>query len=317
VQPEHILSFRLMAAECFIADNGTVGKTLMAIQDFFDEYSRDIVDECDENFSVRFELIYTMGTQQPIELSPVRWFLLQQVLDLVHNYAASVAKLLPSSVELHSGDAGTFPRVRLLRADGTKLLMLQVAADIRDNGLDGFRMHRQGETLRQAFCDYITVLDVDEETVQIVENSEFWESSKTSILLLRGVFAGGVLEFVLGQKRWRVDYGLTSRSPPTKLAVPYRAKDSPSLRSEFSHPDVVITLTSLCYYYEGLSNEDMFTAFAHLMKSDRADSNYQDWLKRAPGVPRSFRQLQRCQLEGPTAVHQSRISEPSPGKSCD
>jgi hypothetical protein len=317
VQPEHILSFRLMAAECFIADNGTVGKTLMAIQDFFDEYSRDIVDECDENFSVRFELIYTMGTQQPIELSPVRWFLLQQVLDLVHNYAASVAKLLPSSVELHSGDAGTFPRVRLLRADGTKLLMLQVAADIRDNGLDGFRMHRQGETLRKAFCDYITVLDVDEETVQIVENSEFWESSKTSILLLRGVFAGGVLEFVLGQKRWRVDYGLTSRSPPTKLAVPYRAKDSPSLRSEFSHPDVVITLTSLCYYYEGLSNEDMFTAFAHLMKSDRADSNYQDWLKRAPGVPRSFRQLQRCQLEGPTAVHQSRISEPSPGKSCD
>lgn len=76
VQPEHILSFRLMAPECYIAGKDHVGKTLMATQDYFDEYSRDIVDESDENFSVRFELIYTMGTQQFIELSPDRWFLM-------------------------------------------------------------------------------------------------------------------------------------------------------------------------------------------------------------------------------------------------
>lgn len=46
------------------------------------------------------------------------------------------------------------------------------------------------------------------------------------ILLLRGLFAAGVLEFVFAKKRWRVNYGLDlSRS---KLAVPYHAKDNVS-----------------------------------------------------------------------------------------
>jgi hypothetical protein len=151
--------------------------------------------------------------------------------------------------------------------------------------------------LRKAICDYITVLDVDDEIVQIVENSEFWESSKTTILLLRGVLAGGVLAFVLGQKRWRVNYGLAERSPPTNLAVPYRGKDSPSLRSEFSHPDVVITLTSLCYCYEGLGDEVMFAAFAYLMNSDQADTEYQVWLRDAQDVPQAFRHLQGVNLK--------------------
>jgi hypothetical protein len=296
VQPEHILSFRLMAPECCIAEKDAVGRTLMATQDFFDEYSRDIVDESDENFSVRFELIYTMGAQQPIELSPDRWFLLQ-LLDHVQKSAIHVAEVLPFSIELHSGDDGTFPRMRLLRGDATKLLVLQVAAEIRDNGLGGFQMSRQSEKMRKAVYDYITVLDLDDETVQFVENGEFWGSSKTSILFLRGILAGGVLAFVLGQKRWRVNYGLAERSPPTKLAVPYRAKDNPSLRSEFSHPDVVITLTSLCYYYEGLCDEDMFTAFAHLMNSDQADTEYQVWLRYAPEMPQAFRQLQGVNLK--------------------
>ena len=297
VQPEHILSFRLMAPECFIASNDAVGKTLIATQDFFDEHSRDIVDESDENFSVRFELIYTMGTQQPIELSLERWLLLQQLLDSVLQSAVSVAKTLPSSIEIHPGDAGAFPRVRVLRADGMQLLTLQVAADIRDNGLRGFQMSRQSGKMRKAVFDYITVLNIGEETAQFVENGDFWESSKTSILFLRGILAGGVLAFVLGNKRWRVNYGLASRSPPTKLAVPYRAKDSPSPRSEFSHPDVVIALTSLCYYYEGLKNEDMFTAFAHLVNSDQADTEYQVWLKHAPDVLQAFRQLEGVNLK--------------------
>jgi hypothetical protein len=54
-------------------------------------HARDVVDESDEKFSVRFELIYTMGTQRPIELSPDRWILLQQVLDLVKSLAIEIA----------------------------------------------------------------------------------------------------------------------------------------------------------------------------------------------------------------------------------
>ncbi|KAK5283671.1 hypothetical protein LTR98_011433 [Exophiala xenobiotica] len=73
----------------------------------------------------------------------------------------------------------------------------------------------------------------------------FWaEATSTTLLLLRGLLAGGVLPFALRQERSRVQYGLDPRREPrTRLVVPYQAKDSPTLRSEFSYPDIVIVLT--------------------------------------------------------------------------
>lgn len=61
VQPEHILSFKLMGIECLLNGKPDVGRSLLRTQNFFDMKSRDIVDESDENFSVKFELVYTMG----------------------------------------------------------------------------------------------------------------------------------------------------------------------------------------------------------------------------------------------------------------
>jgi hypothetical protein len=83
VQPEQILSLKLMGLECLITGKDSVGRALLKTQAFFDKYSHDIVDESDENFSVKFELIYTMGDQKSVQLSPERWMLIHQVLDLV------------------------------------------------------------------------------------------------------------------------------------------------------------------------------------------------------------------------------------------
>ena len=97
----------------------------------------------------------------------------------------------------------------------------------------------------------------------------FGKMARNILLLLRGLIAGGVLAFSLGQKRWRVNYSLDSnRQPRTKLAVRYRAKDSPTPRLEFSYPDVIIVRTSLSYYYGGINNNDLFLAFLNLLKSD-------------------------------------------------
>ncbi|KXT10875.1 hypothetical protein AC579_8995 [Pseudocercospora musae] len=298
VQPEHILSLQLMAPECYITGKESVGQSLMETQDFFDEYARDIVDESDENFSVRFELIYTMGMQRSIELSPDRWLLLQQVLDLVRQFAPALAKKFPLSLEIGSKVAGSFPRVRILRPDAEAELLLAVAQRICDFGLSGFQISRQPVKVRRAVYAYITKFDLSSDEIMAVESGAFWtETTRSHLLLLRGIIAGGVLAFTLGQKRWRVNYGLASRQPPTKLAVPYRAKDNPSPRSEFSHPDVVITLTSLCYYYEGLSDEDLFIALGHLMDSDQADIEYQEWVKDSDSLPAAFKQLQGINLK--------------------
>jgi hypothetical protein len=296
VHPEHILSFKLMGLECLMSGKEAVGNSLLSTQQFFDSSSRDIVDESDENFSVKFELVYTMGMQRPIELSPDRWTCIQQVLDLVKMFAPRVKMELPVSIKVNERSPGGFPRTRILRPDAEQQLFRLVAKRICETGLDGFPIARQSEAVRQAVLRYITEPRLTADEIARVENQGpggFWADTTSNIhFLLRGLIAGGVLAFSFGQKRWKVNYGLdATRKPKTKLAVPYRAKDNPTPRSEFSHPDVVIVLTSLSYYYGGLTKSDLFLAFGHLLKSDQADMEYQAWVKDAPDLLPAFHNL--------------------------
>lgn len=296
VQPEHILSFKLMGLECLITDKESVGRSLLLTQHFFETSSRDIVDESDENFSVKFELVYTMGTQRPIEHSPERWVVIQQVLSLVRQFARWAKKDDPDSIDVDERRAGSFPRTRFLRDAAAQKVVSQIVKHICETGFNGFPIARQPDSIRQAVFEYITEPTLTpKQIIQVEAQSEegFWtDATGSTLLLLRGLLAGGVLAFALGQKRWRVNYGLDStRSPGTKLAVPYRAKDSPAPRSEFSHPDVVIVLTSLSVYYEGMNDDELFVAFGHLLKSGHAQDEYQEWVKDVPELSTAFRNI--------------------------
>jgi hypothetical protein len=136
----------------------------------------------------------------------------------------------------------------------------------------------------------------------LVESSRFFDGASIGrILLLRGLFAGSILAFALGQKRRRVNYGIDPhRQTGTKLAVPFRAKDSPTPRSEFSHPDVVITLTCLSYYHGGLDEEALFFTFRLLAKSDNVRTEYHEWTRTAPTLPSSFKTLEGVNLRDRT-----------------
>ncbi|KAF2769520.1 hypothetical protein EJ03DRAFT_362265 [Teratosphaeria nubilosa] len=303
VQPEHILSFQLMALESYINDHEEVGKSVMTMLDFLDCHSRDIVDESDDNFSVRFELVYTIGMQQPTELSPDRWLLLQQVLGIMRSVIPEVLLQFPDCIELTDGPPGSFPRIRILAEAGGDLLIQLLAKRICETRLHGFQVAKESQHYREAICKYITQRSVSETDQRTVEEGQMWSDTiRPKLLVLRGLLACGVLAFAFGQKRWRVDYGFasTSRSPPTRLAVPYRAKDSPAPRSEFSHPDVVMVLTSLSYYYHGLGDDDLFAAFQHIMNSDQRDMEYQEWIKDLDSLPTAFRQLQGVNLKDKT-----------------
>ena len=83
-----------------------------------------------------------------------------------------------------------------------------------------------------------------------------------------------IIPFVLS-KVDRVAFGLLSQAQlyashvPRKrrlLAVPFVGKDTPSRASEFSHPDVVISLTTLAYRYEGLRETDFLVVLRQLKK---------------------------------------------------
>ena len=302
VQPEHILSLKLMCLECFISGKTATGHSLLRTLEFFQTSSRDVVDESDENFSVKFELIYTMGVQRPLELSPERWVVIQQMLDLVRKYAPGVKQMFPQSIEVDERWHGGFPRIRLLRDDAQQELFRRISTDIGENGTNSLPVSRQPQGTREAVLTYALNAELTECQIAAIESegrAGFWtDSTKGPLLLVRGLLAGGVLAFCFRQKRWRVNYGPDqTRNPPTKLSVPYRAKDSPAPRSEFSHPDIVITLTSLSYYYAGLGDDDLILALNHLVKSDQADTEYRAWVDDAPILPPEYHHLVGLNLE--------------------
>jgi hypothetical protein len=151
--------------------------------------------------------------------------------------------------------------------------------------LPSFSFRRFSRMDRQILLQFVTERDINdtiyEQVMHICQHHEGSTSNNSTvlkpILLLRGLLGHGVLLTVLKEKRWRVDYGLdVSRS---MLAVPYRAKDSPSHRAEFGHTDIAICLTCLTYYYEGLTDAQLEASFSQLFKADNPDLEYEEWIK--------------------------------------
>ena len=137
------------------------------------------------------------------------------------------------------------------------LLLERIGRSICGSGLAGFPISRQPEAVRNAVFAYITRADLSGLEIELVEDSgaraSWADSIQPELFLLRSLLAGGILAFAFGRKRWRVNYGLDStRDPLTWLSVPCAAKDMPTPQSEFSHPNVVMFLTSLWYCCNGL-----------------------------------------------------------------
>ncbi|KAL4870316.1 hypothetical protein BDV12DRAFT_195464 [Aspergillus spectabilis] len=285
-----------MCLECmakgsfFITGTQAGGRCLLRILDFFRASSRDVVDESNENFSARFELIYTMGSQRRLEFSPERWIMAQQ-LDPMRRYAPAVKEKFPQSIKVEEQGLGSFPRTRLLYENAALERFRMIADHICNNGIGSLP-----EATRKAVLSYIFNLDLSEQEVAAVEDDSTTsfrtDSTRDPLLLLRGLRAGSVLASCFGQKRWRVNYGPHhTRNPSTSLSVPYRGKDNPAPRPEFSHPDGVVMLTCLSYYCAGLNNDELFSSLRHLIKSGHADIEYQMWVDDSPSLPQAYRQL--------------------------
>jgi hypothetical protein len=81
-----------------------------------------------------------------------------------------------------------------------------------------------------------------------------------------------------------------------------RAKDVPSLKAEFGHPDVMIVLTCLSYYYQGLSRAQLKQCFELLLKSDDPGALYSLWTGKNPNIPATLRQLSSVNTSDPGQV---------------
>lgn len=300
VQPEHLLSLQLMILDLAInnAFENKLASSISSIWHFCHTNARDIVDECDDVFSPKSELIYTIGEQRSIEFSPDRWLIVQELLKLVQQFIPQVKEEAPGALVVDSLGAGRFPHIRFTEKGAWERLSEKICRHICDEGLPG--LPTKYPDLHGAMMRYISKLEVQRHDIHQIQQHKLLNPTTSSILLLiRGMLAYGVLQYSL-EKRYRANYGLDiSRTPATLLAVPYRGKDCPAPRSEYSHQDMVIVLTCLSYYYGGLSEENFSIAVNRLLQLDQATIEYQLWVKSAPTLPRAYHQLDGVNWDDP------------------
>ncbi|KIO03173.1 hypothetical protein M404DRAFT_146433 [Pisolithus tinctorius Marx 270] len=291
VQPEHILSFKLLSVEKQLDDTTGIAEPLLQTQRWLHSHARDILDESDEILHVRNQLIYAIGSQKPLEGSPTRWSTTQQILHLVKKHAPALHADFPFGVECEPCHrrGGAFPHIRILHQEAGNELISRIAQDVIDGQLLNFSGVRGIE--RTAIRHFITHMDVACSEVQVTRDYCGGTAMWMTLLHLRGLLASGILLFALTERRWRVGYGLAPSR--TMLAVPYRAKDVPAPRAEFSHPDIAIVLTCLSYYYGGLGREQLMLCFERLLTLDNPEQEYESWVRNCLEVPEDL-----CQISG-------------------
>ena len=240
-QPKHILSFQLMVIDRTLSSGAplnNVAQELQEVQTWLTSSSRDILDESDELLHVRYQLIYTMDEQQPLDNGPDRWTITQNVFDLVRCHAEQLHEEFPEEVELLKSHGpgvasreGDFSHVRLLGTSAAQALVSRIAEDALNGSLENltFVGLRAQVPLRNAVLRFIKEYHVDDQTCAKVKDSYSKTSLWKGLLLLRGLLAHGILVYVLRQQRWRVDYGLDPKR--SLLAVPYRAKVFPTFNN--------------------------------------------------------------------------------------
>lgn len=296
VQPEHLLSLELMGLDMVLSadKDANVGRIINDTQAWLIQVSRDILDESDEILNVRFELVYTVGQQKPIDFAPHRWILIQRVLGILNHCIRNLDQQYQSDVEMESlPDNGSFARIRILHSTIGDVLLRKIVQHILDQGLPTLSFFRFTQIERDILFNFI--IDPNFSEKELSSLREFGiEDTKQGLLLLRGLFAHGVLRFAFSQKRWRVNFGLDLKR--SSLSVPYHGKDVPAARSEFSHPETTVILTCLSYYYNGLSKDQAMECFKELLKSDNSQAEYEKWTRACPDIGSKFKLLSGVNL---------------------
>ncbi|CAE6503402.1 unnamed protein product [Rhizoctonia solani] len=299
-QPEHILSFKLMGIDRLIFTCSTetaVANTLRDMQDWLKTHTRDILDESDEILHVRYQLVYTVGEQQPLDDHPDRWTTTQQLLRLATTHVEKLQREYLAGLSHEHRKCGRLPALRIMPdcpVEAERKLILAVASDVLDGRLLNLSCDRLPLVVRNNLVDFFTKNKLpfsDYDTLRRNCDPTIWKG----LLLIRGLLASGILIFTLKHKHYQVDYGLDLSQ--SLLAVPYRAKDIPSLRAEFGHPDVAVVLTCFSYYYQGLTAKQLELCFELLFKLDNPTLEYEQWVQRDDTIPEDLKQLNGINLK--------------------
>ena len=183
--------------------------------------------------------------------------------------------------------AGAFDDLRLLAGPALVMIRLQLNQALARSLLADPPYHMRwlkGHALRDDIFDFVTDPKLSDTWLARRDaNGSINALQLDQLLALRGLLATGLLEHCLS-RRHRVDYGVdTRRGPSRRVAVPYRASDTPSERAEYAQPDTLILLTHLSYYHSGVSRAELKEAVAVLLTLGpyAQKAEYELWLDSA------------------------------------
>ena len=265
-------------------------KGLLELLDLHRAHLIDIIDESDEILRHKYQLLYTIGSQQTIDAGERRWQVLQAILNLILHQPDENDPSCDSD-EQHSP---TFPDLRDEQDDQ------RLVANIVDGLLVGRYPElaylstlnsRRKQVLRKYLCNQIKSSDD-----LGVLSSELTEQQLKDVLILRGLLSYGVLPHAI-RKRWSVDYGVDVITKRRLMAVPFRGKDTPMPRTEFGHPDVSLVLTHFSYYHTGLNQQQVKEALIRLKQMPQGQVEYQVWLEDVKGQRRVVSDVNSINLD--------------------
>ncbi|UJR17554.1 hypothetical protein I4U23_004450 [Adineta vaga] len=288
--PEDILSFDLLTIDKCRRKEYDVGRSMLSIQSWVKKYVRDVLDESDEILHVKYQLIYSIGRQQQVDGGMERWKTIQYVLNLVKQHAANIAQQHMDDVFYTAPKRqSSFPEFRLLNHESYPELCRRIANDWIDQ--KSYRQLDQQHILSFILNTNSSLDDLD---------NQFPQNTIQLFLILRGLLSSEVL-FVALKKRYRVNFGINPNTKFNRLmAVPFRAKDVAAENTEFGHPDVAITLTLISYYYQGLTDSQMYQCFNRLNQDEsEPEMIYDQWisLEEETDIIASIKQWKRINLK--------------------
>ncbi|CAF1024726.1 unnamed protein product [Adineta steineri] len=298
ISPEDILSFDLLTIDKCRRHEFDTGRSMLTVQRWLKTFARDILDESDEILHCKYQLIYTVGTQQQVDGGIERWKFIQFILNSVKTFALDIIQSYPNDIYYKSPKSkSAFPEFRLLSHRPFPDLSAKIISDWLSK-----KSYRKID--KQCILSFIFDITTSVDTLI----NRFLPHDIQLFLIIRGLLSEEVL-FVAMKKRYRVNYGINHNSNFNRLmAVPFRAKDVPAERTEFGHPDTALILTQLSYYYHGLDDLQMFQCFHRLNNEEKdPESIYTEWIleENENTIPPNLKQWKGINLKyGEEEIHE-------------
>ena len=223
VQPDHILSLKLIHIDVLLRDDVMGDIRVGDMQEWVANVSRDVLDESDEVLHPRYQLVYSVGEQIPVDDYPNRWITIQHVFSRLQAHSVKLQATFPKMFEIDT-TLGGFPIIRILDSAICREISSLIIDDALRGRISNLALDALPLPIQEAAFRFMLKTEVSDVDHTLIHSHCAGTTLFTGILLLRGLLVDGegILGHVLKERRWRVDYGLDpSRS---LLAVPYYAK---------------------------------------------------------------------------------------------